>query len=168
MGKRVSGLLLLLLVSMAGCDADNATLIPQTAVDEAAMTMTPEQSGAEPVNVNPTANPRVVEILVTPLVTDSLARSTPPCVGAAQSRMVVGERGRVTDNDERPLNIRSGPGTEFRIVGRLEVLDVFDVLAGPECGTDYVWYRIRRSDGLEGWVAEGVPGLDFIEPYLPG
>ena len=165
-GLSISGLFLLILL-MAGCDSGNATLIPQTAVDDV-VTITVVATEAAVFATNDITPSPAVEIRVTPLVTPNLSRSTPACVGAENTRMIVGERGRVTDNDERPLNVRSGPGTEFRIIGRLEVLEVFDVLDGPQCGTDYIWYRIHRADGLEGWVAEGVPGQDFIEPYLSG
>jgi uncharacterized protein YraI len=81
--------------------------------------------------------------------------------------MIVNEPGRVTDDDLRPLNIRNGPSTEYRILGRLEVGNVFLVLDGPQCSSNYVWYFIRRGN-LEGWIAEGDSVSYYIEPYLPG
>ena len=93
--------------------------------------------------------------------------ATRACNSAPSTRLIVGERGQVRDEDPRPLNVRSGPGTEFRILGRLETLDIFRVLEGPTCGGDFVWYLIRRG-ALEGWVAEGDFTSYYTRPYLPG
>lgn len=92
---------------------------------------------------------------------------TPACSGAPPARLILNERGRVADNDPRPLNVRSGPGTDFRIFGRLEVGDVFQVLDGPLCGDGYTWFKVRRGV-LEGWIAEGDLGTYYAEPFLPG
>jgi uncharacterized protein YraI len=53
--------------------------------------------------------------------------------------MIVAERGRVLDTDPRAVNVRAGPGTDFRILGRIEVEGLFYVLDGPDCADDYVW-----------------------------
>jgi len=100
---------------------------------------------------------------------DPLSTARPPCTDAPPTRMIVRERGQVMDDDIRPLNVRSGPSTDYRILGRLEVLDVFRVEQGPECGNGYVWYLVESVAGdLRGWVAEGDFTQYYIEPYLPG
>lgn len=90
----------------------------------------------------------------------------PVCEGKPQSRLIVYERGMVTENDES-LNVRSGPSTSFRILTRLAPGDVFYVLDGPECSDTYVWYRVRFRS-IEGWLAEGDFETYYAEPYLPG
>ena len=83
--------------------------------------------------------------------------------------MMIGERGRVGSQDMRPLNVLANAGTEGRILGRLEVGDVFRVLDGAVCSNGFVWYYVERVDGrLKGWVAEGEFGFYYIEPYLTG
>jgi hypothetical protein len=111
--------------------------------------------------------PPLTEIAVQPLT--PLPSSAPICEGAPNTRMIVGARGRVGSQDMRPLNVRASSGTEGRILGRLEVGDLFQVLDGPECRNGFVWYYIERLDGsLRGWVAEGEVGFYYIEPYLIG
>lgn len=72
------------------------------------------------------------------------------------------------DDDPRPINVRNGPGTDERILGRIEINELFLVLEGPVCADDYAWYRIRSRNGLEGWLAEGDRVNYYVEPYMPG
>ena len=114
-----------------------------------------------------TANPTEWS-LVTVAPEDSIPFPTPVCgQNAPPTRIIVGEHGMVLDDDLRPLNVRAAPGTDNRILGRLQVREVFMVLDGPQCSGEYVWYRIKRGD-LEGWIAEGDFALYYIGPYLPG
>lgn len=96
-----------------------------------------------------------------PFPTTVCGQNAPP------TRIIVGEHARVLDDDLRPLNVRAAPGTDNRILGRLQVREVFMVLDGPQCSGEYVWYQIKRGD-LEGWIAEGDFALYYIGPYLPG
>jgi uncharacterized protein YraI len=91
----------------------------------------------------------------------------PACDGLPSTRLIVQERGYVTEEDTKPLNLRAGPGTDFRIFTRLEVGDVFTVLEGPVCGGDYVWYRVQH-EALDGWIAEGDFSVYYVAPYFPG
>lgn len=95
------------------------------------------------------------------------ASPTLACDDTPRTRLIIGERGRVLDDDDRPLNIRDAPGTDKDILGRLEVLQVFDVLAGPRCEGGYAWYFIN-GNSYEGWIAEGDFNAYYVEPYLPG
>lgn len=112
--------------------------------------------------------PAISDIAITPIVIElPPASPTPACSEAPSPRLIVGEHGRVSDNDLRPLNVRSGPSTGHRILGRLEVLDVFYVLDGPECGGNYLWYFVDKGD-LRGWIAEGDRAQYYVDVYLPG
>lgn len=51
------------------------------------------------------------------------------------------------------LRVRSGPGTDFDEVSRVETGETFDVLE-----EDSGWYKIKTSDDTEGWVSG-----DFVE-----
>lgn len=92
---------------------------------------------------------------------------TPVCAGAARTRLIVYERGRVTLDDPSPLNMRAGPRTTFDVLGRIPNGEVFFVLEGPRCSERYAWFRVGYGD-LTGWIAEGSGSAYFAEPYLPG
>ena len=90
------------------------------------------------------------------------------CENAPMTYLILNERGQVTDtDDEETLNLRSGPGTDYRILEQIEQLEVFFVLDGPVCAEDYAWYRVLYA-GQEGWIAEGDFEQYYAEPYLPG
>lgn len=46
-------------------------------------------------------------------------------------------------------NIRSGPGTQHRIVGKAERYDLMRT-RGSQAG----WVRVERGDGIKGWIAK--------------
>src|SRR5262249_33346977 len=70
-----------------------------------------------------------------PVVT---AQSTPE----AQANVMVVSYGRV--------NVRSGPGIQYDIVGQLDVSDQAEAVARSSGDTDWL---LIRFDGQEGWVA---------------
>lgn len=104
---------------------------------------------------------------VTPFQFPAAIPPTPICEGALRSRLILYERGRVLDDDDRALRMRSGPGTSYEIVAQIRVNQVFLVLEGPRCGEGYTWFLIQYR-GVEGWIAEGSSDGYFVEPYLPG
>jgi hypothetical protein len=89
------------------------------------------------------------------------------CENGLKTRLILHERGRITDDDERPSRIRSGPGTNFDILTTVNNNEVFVVVNGPRCSDLYTWYEIRYRQHT-GWIAEGEPGLYYVEPYLTG
>jgi len=145
---------------VAGCDTAAETAVPA----EPSSTVAPTQPAAVTVAITP---PTLI-INITPIIQGNRPTATPACASLPRTRLVIGNRAQVSDDDETPLNVRSGPSTEFRILGRLNVMERFLVISGPECSSEYVWYQVRSDSGLEGWIAEGVPGLYFVEPYPPG
>ena len=52
--------------------------------------------------------------------------------------------------DELRLNIRTGPGVKYRILGVLETGDSVDVLSRTEG-----WTEVRAGGGMQGWIPEG-------------
>lgn len=120
-----------------------------------------------------TAPPQVGEVTPTPPVTPTsfvfpaAIQPTPVCSGAPRPRLIIHERGRVTDEDEDDLRLRNGPGTSNNILTNLKVHNVFLVLEGPVCSEQYLWWRVRYRT-YEGWIAEGEEDYYYVEPYLPG
>lgn len=90
------------------------------------------------------------------------------CAGVLESRLIVGERGRVTlTEDGKWLNLRAGPGTEHDVIAQLAPLEGFLVLDGARCAGPYAWYQVAFK-GAVGWIAEGFEGQYFAEPWLTG
>lgn len=52
--------------------------------------------------------------------------------------------------DEVRLNLRTGPGTQYRIVGVLTTGDDVQILQRGEN-----WTKVRLPDGKDGWIPEG-------------
>jgi len=108
------------------------------------------------------------EVTATPYVAPTPPPSpTPSCPNTQRNRLIVYERGRVTNDDPSPLNLRAGPSTSFDILNTLPTGALFFVLEGPRCSQRYAWYRIEYN-GVQGWIAEGDSQKYFVEPYLPG
>lgn len=68
-------------------------------------------------------------------------------------------------DDERLVNVRSGPGLSNALIDRLQINEEFRVLEGPRCDGGYAWYFIAYGGGvLEGWIAEGDSSGYFVGP----
>ncbi len=168
--RKVSAIFVLILIVTAGCAprasntaAATAASAPAAGTPESRQTATPKPS------LTPTAT--IVAIILpglaeTPFEFPSAIGSAPVCENAPPTYLILHERGQVTNEDPQPLNIRSGPGLDGRILAVLHSLDVFFVIDGPRCADDYTWFKVR-AQGVEGWIAEGEPGLYYVEPYLP-
>lgn len=163
----------------AACTPEPTPDVTQTATVAPAATVaisiaTATDSGTDSLTETPT-NTLTPRSSQTPVVTTTpfaFATGTSsslrqPCSDAPPSRLILFERGRVSDDDDRVLNVRETPTTESDIVTVLEVGQVFLVVDGPICADGYVWYEVEFAES-EGWVAEGEPDLYYVEPYLPG
>lgn len=84
------------------------------------------------------------------------AATTPPAAAApaaAAGGLAVGATAWVTHEGGLPLRVRSGPGLENSVRGRLQPGAKMTLLAGPQAADGYSWWQIRADDGQEGWVA---------------
>ena len=54
---------------------------------------------------------------------------------------------KVNRNSNARINIRSGPGTEYEVVGKAEYGVVFETLERGEG-----WVKVRHETGLTGWI----------------
>src|SRR5690606_9392465 len=62
------------------------------------------------------------------------------CPGLPESRMVIGESGRVTPGAAN--NLREAPSTSARRIGQIPGGGQFTVLEGPRCVEGYAWWRV--------------------------
>lgn len=167
--QKVSAIFVLILIVTVGCAPRSSNTATTTAPAPASATPEPRLTATPEPSLTPTAT--IVAIILpglagTPFEFPSTIGSAPVCESAPPTYLILHERGQVTNEDPQPLNIRSGPGLDGRILAVLHSLDVFFVIDGPRCADDYTWFKVR-SQGVEGWIAEGEPGLYYVEPYLP-
>jgi hypothetical protein len=83
------------------------------------------------------------------------------CPGALASRLGVNRLGRVLPGD--PNNLRAEANTNNEQVGQIPADGVFNVLEGPVCAEDYVWWRIDYQ-GTIGWTVESSADTYWLEP----
>lgn len=123
-------------------DTATATITPSAT---ATATLTPTETFTPTNTATPTETPTTVPTAI------------PSCAGAPPSRMFPGSMGIVLDDDARPINVRSGPGTGFEIVDQVPVGQTFRVLSSPNCEGGYAWYWVAFGGrgALDGWIAEG-------------
>lgn len=131
-------------------DTVTATLLPTQTM---APTLTPYPTNTATAVPTPTVGPRVVV-----------------CPGAFPTRLSIGQTA-VTVNFQ--LNVREGPGTRYGIVNRLQPNRRVEILQGPECEGEQLWYYIRTEEftnrsgetvRVEGWAVEESGSTWFLEP----
>ena len=167
--QKVSAIFVLILIVTVGCAPRSSNTTATTTTAPASNTPEPRLTATPQPSLTPTAT--IVAIILpglegTPFEFPSAIGSASVCESAPPTYLILHERGQVTNEDPQPLNIRNGPGLDGRIVAVLHSLDIFFVIDGPRCADDYTWFKVRAG-GVEGWIAEGEPGLYYVEPYLP-
>ena len=89
------------------------------------------------------------------------------CEGAPESRLILGERGRVRlTEDGKALNLRAGPGISHEILDQIEPLSVFLVGDEAACSDGYSWFlityiRVRRAGLPRGTAQPIMPSRIF-------
>lgn len=89
----------------------------------------------------------------------------PFCAGNAPSlspRLSVGQNALVIA-DLGANNIRSEPSAEAELLGRIPPDNTFEVIGGPVCLDDIVWWYVDYA-GLRGWTAEGEAPTYWLAP----
>ncbi|WP_162909504.1 Ig-like domain-containing protein [Aggregatilinea lenta] len=77
------------------------------------------------------------------------------CLGAPESQIAVGDVAIVTQEDQRPLNVRQEPNLTAQTLTQALPGDTFQVIDGPLCEGGYLWWQVRLDNGSVGWAAEG-------------
>ncbi len=68
-----------------------------------------------------------------------------------------------TTEDDR-LNMRSRPGLSGAVVARVENGTRVVLLEGPRAADGFIWWEVRLSTGLTGWVVERADGVETLIP----
>ena len=108
-------------------------------------------------SAEPCGKTRLQTLIVQMKLADSNNR--PSCSRGASAgytipRLKVGMRGHSVATVN--LRVRQQPGIRSQSVGFLAPRSNFEVLDGPECVGNYVWWKIKNGQ-VEGWIAEGDP-----------
>jgi hypothetical protein len=77
-----------------------------------------------------------------------------PCPDGPTSRLKVGDIAYVTKEPPVPNRVRKEPNRQAEILGLINPGGSMDVLDGPTCADNWVWWKVKNAD-LEGWMAEG-------------
>ncbi|MBC8100683.1 MAG: Ig-like domain-containing protein, partial [Armatimonadetes bacterium] len=102
----------------------------------------------------------------------AMTRSLPPgspsveCPGALPTRTKIGDQAQVIVEPD-PLRARSFP-PDGEIVDLLYKGYAFEVIEGPICANDLLWWSISLREGGTAWVAESVGDEYFFEVTIPG
>jgi len=83
------------------------------------------------------------------VMTTTLLATLPAAVSHAQNAWVA--------DREVNLTLRTGAGTQYRIIGGIKTGDAVTILTRGDG-----WTQVRIADGKEGWVSEG-----FLQPNPP-
>ncbi len=99
-------------------------------------------------------------LTATPMPTEEAPSQPTP---APEPVMGIGATARVVNIGDSVLSIRSGAGTDYRVIGSLVEGDEVDILDGPIDAEGYTWWRVE-SDAGTGWCAGEVGDTAMLEP----
>lgn len=120
-------------------------------------------AGLEPTIIRLTAPPQatatVAVFMPPPTVAPTATSFATPDLSVAPPAITVGYYAQVVETGGVGVTVRSGPNTSNNPVTVAGENAIILVLEGPTPGGTYQWWRIRLSDGTEGWVAG-----DFLTP----
>ena len=145
---------------------ETVTPAPTDSATQAAATLEPT---ATPTVASPAPTPPATPIQPpneTPAAPTSPAPDTTSCATSVASRLQVGAQAKVLSN----LNMRVEPSISADILKTNITGTLVEVIDGPVCTPQgngaYLWWRIRLSDGREGWSAETalIQKTYFLEP----
>lgn len=76
----------------------------------------------------------------------------------------VGGKAEVYVEDEG-LKLRSGAGTQYRILENMPSGSVVTILDGPRRGGIYTWWYVRSPGNRKGWSVEAADGIQTLIPF---
>jgi serine/threonine protein kinase len=134
---------------------------PTTAITPNTLTPTPAPSWTSVLTLPPSLTfiPTLVPSLTpspSPTVTPGANPTWQACPGALASRLHVGDRAYVSHDPPLANRVRAKPNTSSKILGFLQPGEKMEIIGGPTCSDQWVWWQVRSLTGsLIGWTAEG-------------
>ncbi len=139
-------------------------------------TATPAPSATPSVTLAPSQTPTSSQTPVPPTPTlsptipfDVLVQTPyPACEDAYLSRLRPGLRAYTNPQLRVGIRIRTLPGWNGYILNTIAPGTAVDILEGPECKNNWVWWNVRVvNSNQQGWMAEGEAGLYYLTPCSP-
>lgn len=81
-------------------------------------------------------------------------------------RLFAGVTAEVYTTEGDRLNLRSGPGLRFDILGKLDKGAFVTLIEGPRKQDGLAWWKVRTADGTEGWAVERVDTEQTLQMAL--
>jgi uncharacterized protein YgiM (DUF1202 family) len=169
-----SVILIFLSLTAASCNLSQP-LQPYSVTDSASNEMAIIESYSSPTLTYLKNNQTFTPIFSTPTPSISESGFSPqtktatiilpwfPCDGVYDSRLQGNMRAQVSDNPPLSNRVRSGAGTSFKILGNIGPGEIVNIVDGPACSNNLVWWRVLSEEtNLEGWTSEG----DFESYWL--
>lgn len=146
-----------------------ATVTPPASTETAPATATLRPAVAASASAPPVSSPILAPSLIPAAATATpFAASWTACPNAPLSRLQAGGIAVVSFDPPLANRVRSEPGTQAQIVGQIGPGEVIEILDGPGCANDWVWWRIRsQGKGLTGWTSEGDRNAYWLVPVSP-
>lgn len=89
------------------------------------------------------------------------------CVGALETRLAVGDFAFVGFEPPLANRVRQDAGTNYSVVGNIQPGEAMEIIGGPSCANNRVWWEVRTVYGdLQGWTAEGDSTNYWLVPCL--
>jgi hypothetical protein len=105
----------------------------------------------------PTATAAIVQPI--PTLAPTATPVPTPDFSVPPPEVTAGYYAAVIDTGGVGVTVRNGPSTSNIQVALAGEGSIVFVVEGPEAGGEYQWWRIRLTDGTEGWAAG-----DFLAP----
>ncbi len=143
--------------SVASPTASLTAIVIQQVTPSVTVPLPPSQP--PPPSAEPTWTPTATLIpspTPVPSLTPSLKPTWFPCTGTYASRLYAGDRAYVSFDPPLANRVRAQPNTAAVIVGLVQPGEQMDIIGGPICSDQWVWWQIRTlASGVTGWTAEG-------------
>lgn len=122
---------------------------------------------ADPVYA-PGSTPLIAPAPDQPLLVSPSDIVTPVATRNFNAVLVAGGLAVIHTTDGDQLNVRSGAGTNYLIVGKLGDGARVTIMDGPVAADGFTWWQIRTNSGIAGWVVESVSnGTERLQTLLP-
>jgi hypothetical protein len=63
-----------------------------------------------------------------------------------------------------PNNIKNKPGLNNKSIGKMQTDEEAEIIDGPQCADNMVWWKIKTDSGITGWTGEGQGSEVWLVP----
>jgi hypothetical protein len=84
------------------------------------------------------------------------------CPNAPNSGLEKGLSARINPLNPTLNSIRSKSGLNNKLIGTMKIDEWADILDGPQCADNMVWWKIKTYSGIIGWAAEGQGNWEWL------